>query len=87
MNKVVMYTTANCIHCEHAKQLLNLKNVPFTEIFVDADDEQRKIMMELTGNRSVPQIIINDTPIGGFDDLKELEMSGELDDILKESQS
>jgi len=62
--------------------LLNRKGVKYTEIFVDEDDKQRAIMMERTGRRTVPQIFINDQPIGGSDDLHALEHAGKLDGLL-----
>jgi len=82
MATVVIYTTHICPYCDQAKALLNRKGVKYTEIFVDEDDKQRAIMMERTGRRTVPQIFINDQPIGGSDDLHALEHAGKLDGLL-----
>lgn len=83
MAKVVIYTKDFCPYCEHAKELLTHKGVAYTEIAVDKDPEQLQIMMRLSNRRTVPQIFINDQPIGGFDDLSALAASGELDKLLK----
>lgn len=82
MAKVVMYTTQQCPYCQMAKELLKRKNVNFEEIRIDLDDAKREEMMRLSNRRTVPQIFINDQPIGGFDDLAALERSGKLDDLL-----
>ena len=65
-----------------AKQLLSNKNVEFTETRIDTDPELRQQVIEKSGQRTVPQIFINDKPIGGFDDLKALDNSGELNKLL-----
>lgn len=83
MAKVVMYTKASCPYCVMAKQLLSSKQVAFEEIRIDLDDSKREEMMRLSDRRTVPQIFINDQPIGGFDDLAALEKSGKLDELLK----
>ncbi|EKD54666.1 MAG: hypothetical protein ACD_60C00058G0002 [uncultured bacterium] len=80
--KVIMYTKENCPYCDWAKLLLNKKNVPYEEIRVDLDLDQRATMERLSGRRTVPQIFINDQPIGGFDDLSALEKAGKLDNLL-----
>ncbi len=85
MATVVMYTTANCPYCHWAKQLLDHKKVAYQEIRVDLDTEQHAVMERLSGRRTVPQIFINDQPIGGFDDLSALEQSGELNNLLNQS--
>ena len=82
MAKVVVFSTAHCGYCERAKGLLNRKGIEFSEVMVDEDLEQRQIMMERSGQRTVPQIFINDEPIGGSDELHELDKSGELDRLL-----
>ncbi len=83
MAKVVMYTKASCPYCVMAKQLLSSKQAAFEEIRIDLDDSKREEMMRLSNRRTVPQIFINDQPIGGFDDLAALEKSGKLDELLK----
>lgn len=84
MAKVTLYLTAHCPFCVSARELLTRKKVVFDEIRVDQDAEQRAIMMEKSGRRTVPQIFINDKPIGGFDDLAALDASGELDTLLSQ---
>lgn len=83
MAKVIVYSSENCPYCRMAKQLLSTKNIAFEEIRVDLDESQREEMMRLSNRRSVPQIFINDKPIGGYDDLAALARSGKLDDLLK----
>jgi len=82
MTKVVVYTTQYCPYCVQAKTLLRHKGVPFDEIDVGGDDELRTKMIEASGRRTVPQIFINDQPIGGFEELRSLEEQGELDRLL-----
>jgi len=82
MSKVIVYSSANCPYCVRAKELLDRKGVQYDEIRVDQDTFQRDIMMEKSGRRTVPQIFINDKPIGGCDDLYALEKSGELTRLL-----
>ena len=84
MPKVVMYSTAVCPYCVRAEQLLNRKGVTEIEkIRVDLEPEQREAMMARTGRRTVPQIYIGDTHVGGFDDLAALDRAGGLDPLLK----
>ena len=83
MAKVVMYSTAVCPYCVRAEQLLARKGVQDIEkIRVDINPERRAEMMEKTGRRSVPQIFIGDTYVGGFDDLFALDQQGSLDPLL-----
>lgn len=82
-NRVVVYSTAMCPYCVRAERLLEAKGVTNIEkIRVDLDPEQRTIMMEKTGRRTVPQIYIGDTHVGGFDDLYALDQAGRLDPLL-----
>jgi glutaredoxin 3 len=81
--KVVVYSTGWCPYCTRAKQLLKSKGVDFEEIDVEARPEARAEMMTRSGRRSVPQIFIGATHVGGCDDLHELEASGRLDTLLK----
>lgn len=84
MPDVVMYTTAVCPFCQRAKMLLTSKGVSqIQEIRVDQDPEAREKMMALTGRRTVPQIFIGDTHVGGCDDLVALNSAGKLDVLLK----
>jgi len=82
MAKVIVYSKANCPYCTWAKQLLNNKAISYEEIRVDLNTDKRIEMERLSGRRSVPQIVINGQPIGGFDDLSALEKSGELNTLL-----
>ena len=86
MAKVELYTTAWCPFCVRAKQLLNSKNVAFEDTDVDREPQQRAVMMQRGGARTVPQILINDHAIGGCDELFALERAGELDALLGAGQ-
>ncbi|MCS6946420.1 MAG: glutaredoxin 3 [Steroidobacteraceae bacterium] len=81
--RVIVYATAWCPYCERARQLLRAKGVAFTEIDVDADPERRAEMERLSGRRTVPQIFIGATHVGGCDDLYELNQRGGLDPLLE----
>jgi glutaredoxin 3 len=84
--KVQVYTTTYCPFCTRAKTLLNHKGVAFEEIDVTEDDALRQKMVELSGGRrTVPEIFINDKIVGGYDELRMLEMKGELDALLAET--
>ncbi len=83
MTKVVMYATGACPYCMRAEMLLKSKGVADIEkIRVDLDPPRRDEMMQRTGRRTVPQIYIGDTHVGGFDDLDALDRAGELDPLL-----
>ncbi|MBK7015433.1 MAG: glutaredoxin 3 [Sulfuritalea sp.] len=83
MPKVLMYSTAVCPYCVRAEQLLTRKGVTEIEkVRVDLDPGRREEMMQRTGRRSVPQIFIGDTHVGGCDDLYELDHQGKLDPLL-----
>lgn len=83
MNKVLMYTSAYCPYCMNAERLLQSKGVTEIEkIRVDMQPELKAEMMEKTGRRTVPQIYIGDTHVGGFDDLRALDLAGGLDPLL-----
>ena len=83
MNPVRMYTTQVCPYCIRAKQLLQARGVAqIEEIRIDLDPAQRMQMMEITGRRTVPQIFIGDTHVGGCDDLIALDQRGELVPLL-----
>ena len=82
--RVLMYTTAVCPYCNMAERLLKSKGIEVIEkIRVDLEPEQRVSMMEKTGRRTVPQIYIGDTYVGGFDDLSALDREGKLDPLLQ----
>jgi len=83
MKHVTMYTTAVCPFCIRAKQLLASKGVVgIEEIRIDLDDAARERMMSTTGRRTVPQIFIGETHVGGCDDLVALNQAGKLDILL-----
>ncbi len=83
MAKITMYTTAVCPYCINAKRLLNSKGVTeIDEIRVDLAPHLREEMMERSGRRTVPQIYIDGQHIGGFDDLRALDLAGGLDPLL-----
>ena len=84
MPTVKMYTTAVCPYCIRAKQLLNAKGVAqIEEIRIDTDPDARAHMMAITGRRTVPQIFIGDTHVGGCDDLVALDAKGGLLPLLQ----
>ena len=84
MAKVLMYATAVCPYCIRAEQLLRRKGVTDIEkVRIDLDPERRDEMLARSnGMRTVPQIFIGDTHVGGCDDLHELEHQGKLDPLL-----
>ena len=84
MQTVKMYTTAVCPYCTRAKQILKAKGVAqIEEIRIDTDPQARAQMMELTQRRTVPQIFIGDTHVGGCDDLIALDGRGGLIPLLR----
>jgi glutaredoxin 3 len=83
-NKVVMYCTAVCPYCVRAEALLQQRGVTLIDkIRIDEDPAQRTAMMQRTGRRTVPQIYIGDTHVGGFDDLSALDRAGGLMPLLR----
>jgi len=83
MPQVLMYSTQVCPYCVMAEKLLQKKGVSNLEkILIDKDPAQREIMMTKTGRRTVPQIFIGDTHVGGYDDLVALDRAGQLDLLL-----
>jgi glutaredoxin 3 len=82
MQKIQIYTTGWCPYCSAAKALLKTKGVEYDEIDV-TDPEVRAAMMErANGRRTVPQIFIGDTHVGGYDDMAALDRRGQLDPLL-----
>ncbi len=82
--RVLMYTTAVCPYCTRAKQLLAARGVTeIEEVRVDLDPERRDEMMEKTQRRTVPQIFIGETHVGGSDDLYALDAAGKLKPLLE----
>lgn len=84
MADVRMYSTGVCPYCIMAEKLLASKGVTgITKIRVDLEPARRAEMMERTGRRTVPQIYIGDTHVGGYDDLAALDQAGKLDELLR----
>jgi glutaredoxin 3 len=82
MANVQVYTTAVCPYCVQAKRLLVKKGIKFDEIDVSSDPGKRDWLVKTTGQRTVPQIFIDDVPYGGFSDIAELDRQGKLDTLL-----
>lgn len=83
MHKVEIYTSPLCGYCHRAKHLLSQKGVSYVEIDLSSQPERRAEMMQrANGGRTVPQIFIGDTHVGGSDDLHALEQTGKLDALL-----
>jgi glutaredoxin 3 len=80
--RIVVYRTSWCPYCSKAHALLEAKGVPFEEIDVEAQPEQREEMIRRSGRRTVPQIFIGERHIGGSDDLHALDAAGGLDQLL-----
>jgi glutaredoxin 3 len=80
--KVLMYTTAVCPYCQMAERLLRTKGVEIEKVRVDLEPARRAEMMEKTGRRTVPQIYVGETHVGGYDDLAALDRAGRLDPLL-----
>ena len=77
-----MYTTRWCGYCVRAKALLDGKGVQYEEVALDDDPEFRSRLRDLTGGWTVPQIVIDGQPIGGYTELWRLERNGALDELL-----
>jgi len=84
MNKVEIYSHPGCGYCHQAKGLLNARGIEYQELDVAQDRQLLAQMMERTGGRTLPQIIINDQVIGGFDDLRQLDQSKQLKTLLNQ---
>jgi glutaredoxin 3 len=82
MKQVEIYTKDYCPHCHRAKKLLESKNVPFVEYDVSDDPAKELEMRQRSGRQTVPEIFIDDTLIGGCDDLFALDAAGTLDQRL-----
>lgn len=83
MSDVTLYTTPYCPYCIAARQLLDRKGVGYSVIDVSRDPSERAAMTQRAGGRrTVPQIFIGQTHVGGFDDMSALERAGKLDQLL-----
>ncbi|ACC74434.1 glutaredoxin 3 [Paraburkholderia phymatum] len=83
MSAITIYTTPTCPYCHAAKALLMNKGLSYREVDVQNDRVTAVALMERTGRRTVPQIFIGETHVGGFDDLNALETAGRLDRLLE----
>ena len=82
MATVQMYTTRWCGYCVRAKTLLESRGIEFEEILLDDDPEFRRRLLDLTGGWTVPQIVIDGRPIGGYTELWQLDRGGELERLV-----
>ena len=82
MAKIEIYTTRWCGYCVRAKTLLDSHGLDYEEISLDDDPAFRQLLLDLTGGWTVPQILIDDAPIGGYTELWRLDRSGALDEKL-----
>jgi len=82
MSKVQIYTTTWCPYCDAAKSLLDDKGVPYDEIDVTDATLRMEMVQRAHGRRTVPQIFVGDTHVGGFDELYALDKAGRLDPLL-----
>jgi len=80
---VKIYTTSSCPYCKNANALLDGKSVSYEEINIEEKGMSRDDLAKITGGMSVPQIVINDEAIGGYDNLWALDQSGELEKKLQ----
>jgi glutaredoxin 3 len=79
-----MYSTGMCPYCQMAERLLRSKGISaIDKVRVDLEPERRVEMMEKTGRRTVPQIYIGETHVGGYDELAALDRAGSLDELLR----
>ncbi len=83
MKKVIIYTGPMCNYCSAAKHLLNKKKINYTEFDIAVDESKKQEMQEKTkGARTIPQIFIGDTYVGGYNELKALETADKLNSLL-----
>jgi glutaredoxin 3 len=76
-----MYTTTWCGYCDRARQLLRERDLPFEEVSLDDDPAFRRTLLDLTGGWTVPQILLDGRPIGGFTELSALDRAGLLGEL------
>ena len=83
MKNVTVYMGPMCAFCDAAKRLLNKKNIPYTEINISLNEDKREEMLKKSnGRRTIPQIFIEDYHVGGYVELRALEVEGKLDNLL-----
>ena len=84
MSRVTVYSAANCAFCTRAKAMLEKWDIDYDEVRIDGDNAAMKQFIEATnGARTVPQIVVDGKPIGGFTELTEMHMDGELDELMQ----
>jgi glutaredoxin 3 len=82
MSRILIYSTRWCGYCVRAKALLDGKGIDYEEISLDDDPDFRRTLFDRTGGWTVPQIVIDDNPVGGYTELWRLDKSGALDERL-----
>lgn len=82
MPEVILYATVSCPYCHRARRLLDRKGVAYEEVSLDREPHRWKEMEKRSRRNTVPQLFIDGKPIGGFDDMAELDFDGELDQLL-----
>lgn len=85
MPKIIVYTKDYCPYCRQAKALLQSKGVEFEEINIGEDEALQEEIWSLSGRKTVPQIFVDGNPLGGYQELRALDASGELDGLLNPS--
>ena len=83
MARVIIYSTEYCGFCRAAKRLFDSKGIAYEEIDLTGDDAARDALRTRTGRTTVPQIYVGDVHVGGFDDLRALELRGGLEPLLR----
>lgn len=86
IDTIIIYTKASCPYCEHAKRFFESRNLPYQEIRIDLDSQEREIMMQRSGRHTVPQIFINDVSIGGYDDMMERVKNKTFETLFRSKQ-
>jgi glutaredoxin 3 len=82
MTRVTVYSTTWCPWCDRAKALLSARGIPYENVNIEHDPGFRQTLVDLTGGYTVPQIVIGEQPIGGFRELRALDVSGELAELV-----
>ena len=83
VKEILIYSSYNCGYCDRAKKLLDEKKISYREINIQDDPTEREVMLrKANGRRTVPQIFINDTHIGGFQELQKIVIEGNLENYL-----
>lgn len=83
VSDVVLYTTQRCSFCDRVKHLLIRRGVDYREVELPRDDiESRRLVLRLTGRYTLPQVVVDGRPMGGWDDLRRLDEAGDLERAL-----